>query len=262
MKDEKSIRIKSFHLRNLRNSLRQIIFEAFATKQGKLIEAKDEFSYSKTRLWDETAKSEGYKKADAIRKEIKDFREQIYASICVCRACYRIFNDMIHFKELNEWFCVDCAGEKSYYIEIYRHRKHSGPHAIFSENKKSTAKDRELDRELDLKYNLKQHMRVPEELPASISLQLIKQEKAQIISKYDYEIWKLFMKYGKGKVNHSETFAKVKEDMLKIDKANELLKESAYFYKRRERISHTSRPKTKEQISQIIENLKKHNHYE
>ena len=101
IKNEKSIRIRNLNLRNLRNFLRESIFEAFAEKERKLKKAKDEIFYKNYRSDKKTDNSERHKRWNTLQKEINDAREKFYASICVCRSCYRMDNDMVYFKELN-----------------------------------------------------------------------------------------------------------------------------------------------------------------
>lgn len=220
IKDGHTIRIRSFYLRNLRKFLRELILETFIEKERKLIEERDE-------------NSEDYKKWNALHKELMDFREKLYSSICVCRSCYRIDNDMVYFKELDEWFCVDCAGENSYHIEIYSYER-----VIYTNGQISNLYDPE-DNESDdksISYINKGPTQVPEEIPVKIALQLIKKKKAHKISSYKFELEKLFKKIKRKGLTSDELVTKVIEESSKIEGLEQLIKEARKFNQRKNKI--------------------------
>jgi len=80
MRNKRKIIIKDSKLRNLRNSLRKIIFLAC---QEKLRETeKDRLNWP--------------------------LRRALNKSICFCEICGQTNKDMIYISDLDEWFCIDC----------------------------------------------------------------------------------------------------------------------------------------------------------
>ena len=76
-----------------------------------------------------------------------------------------------------------------------------------------------------------------------------------------YELTKVYKKIVKRGLTETQITARLDEACSKIENIKDLIKKSLQFDERKHKIKHTSRPKTKEQISQIIEDLGKYDKY-
>ncbi len=101
-------------------------------------------------------------------------------------------------------------------------------------------------------------LQVPEQIPESIALQLLKEKKAVRISNYVAELNIISQKIKNLDLTYEQKVAKFEEERKKLEQNEELMKETRKFNEESYKRLHSSPPKTKEEISKILKDLEKY----
>ncbi len=99
MKRRRAIVIKDPLLRKIRNGFRGL-FRHWASDLGIAINL-----------------SESSNTIEAT-KRLEEISQVIRRSICYCRDCGRVDEDMVYVPEMKEWICVECDSKMSYFKKV------------------------------------------------------------------------------------------------------------------------------------------------
>jgi len=98
-------------------------------------------------------------------------------------------------------------------------------------------------------------MQVPEQIPESIALQLLKERKAVRLNNYQAEMFKISQNINRNGLTQEQITAKFEEECKKLEEDEELMNELKRHNEERYKSLHSSKPKTKEEIMKILKDL-------
>ena len=120
--DDKKIIIKNPQLRNLRNSLREILVLAYYDEEIRLDALIKKLNHIGEYDDGKKPNDEELRESNQLTKNRFELKRAFESSIIFCKECYKSDNDMIFIEyPAYEWICVDCyKGEYKGYIEQTR----------------------------------------------------------------------------------------------------------------------------------------------